>query len=1276
MVANGIMTQEEADMRANEAANHSFDMTKWMILSDYIATKNLVKGPVRSAEKLLKPGLKTNLLKAGHLLKSAPVEGFEEMWQEAARMEGQYNTFKAIKDRLQNDDQIKMIEKMGFDPNELPNSFLFRTAALMTSQQAQVSGWIGAISGPLQSGGMGLVGNARRKLAGQKSHATEYKEAYETQQSIYGENKQLINATNAFATQVKELAISESMQDIAVLTGEKEMTEIATEIALKGIALKNFANGTTDNLREEIQANKEIGGEALGRKLDEMEKSYRKSKRYANPEEVFSLNENIRINEKLVDLYTRKANDTKLSEKERVAYGKAAKNAIEQIDNWKNELKTIISTENQVKLIEKIQKAEKLSSVHNNLESIRSLTELDKLAKEYPEDELIQERIDSLRKIGNDSKKSDDRKITVEGPKSKKVTKDVKEGEVYTHKGKTVHVDKVNKNDKGKVKNITITDTNNVTNDVVTEPEEFIQQEELTSEEIGKGRTLENGIKKTAKGITILNDNTDLHNGVNGILMKAFQDGNAKTGKDIQPNSSHIQTLKDTYNNDIDILKDDSEVGQMLYNKAKEIYKNTYADLKTEDDTEEVEVPVNEKSPAQLQAAKDLADVLNADYLSTSNANVEEDIKDIRRDNMAKLQALNNFLDALEDRGIDSSDFKTVIQELVDTPTFGIETVKLHYSKLRFLFTEGAETTIPATYEELMGITVNDFVDIIDMPTLDKNKKILESLNNRLDPNKDEIEQFGLYTQEKVTNLDNKNTLPASSFAYLSQEYNWLVSRYDENGVLVGRETSDRTVQGNPLLNPNKCNEGDNILFKLDIDYSGPITLSTGERVDWETMKISDWEEFKVKHKLMADEELIDYTPITINTEIDGTVAYVHNVAWINRLNTIEDEEFINSSKDILRSFRANLLQQFATNDNKPIESVILEKVIEITKEGSPKGFTLNRKLKDLTINNLPADDLNIGMLKFGSITVIHNKAVEDNVLNAPFLTDDYNDGTVFIFTPLGKKQGKMTYWAHPLMSNKVSKQQARALRQAIEIFISQDESLYPELYQAYLVGKDKIDSKKASDLNKLLQKVVYLYSGKNKMKIGDFVTSKVNIGNPISVIQFEKDTITIGRSTLKSFTKGDFVDKKTLDIIENDVLSNLLFNISEKNLNNPEVKFSFIQVEDDGTLNDFDGTYNDFVKNNTTTFAGSTKLDDGEYGYVIQPIVRFDMNTTGESVVQEEMMETPSSSQVEKAASILNTTVDELIKTMEITGMSVEQILEAANTANRLEKNSNEFDC
>src|SRR4030042_1062196 len=196
-----------------------------------------------------------------------------------------------------------------------------------------------------------------------------------------------------------------------------------------------------------------------------------------------------------------------------------------------------------------------------------------------------------------------------------------------------------------------------------------------------------------------------------------------------------------------------------------------------------------------------------------------------------------------------------------------------------------------------------------------------------------------------------------------------------------------------------------------------------------------------------------------------------------------------------------------------------------------------------------------------------------------------------------------MTYWAHPLMSNKVSKQQARALRQAIEIFISQDESLYPELYQAYLVGKDKIDSKKASDLNKL-------------------------------------------------------------------------FNISEKNLNNPEVKFSFIQVEDDGTLNDFDGTYNDFVKNNTTTFAGSTKLDDGEYGYVIQPIVRFDMNTTGESVVQEEMMETPSSSQVEKAASILNTTVDELIKTMEITGMSVEQILEAANTANRLEKNSNEFDC
>lgn len=1319
-VADGTISPEEADMRANDAANHSFDMTRWMILSDYIATRSLFSGPAKSAQKLLKPGLKTNLLKAGNLLKNAPAEGFEEMWQETAKMEGSYNTFKAVKDKLDEDEQVKLIQRMGFDPNELPSNFLVRTAALMTSQQSQVAGWIGAISGPLQAGGMGLMGR--------KERAEKEREAYDAQQAVYSENKNFINATDAFVKNIKEIAISESMQDIAALTGEKEMTEIATEIALKGIALKNFANGTTDNLREEINANKEVGGESLSRKLDEMENSYRKAKRYTNPEEVFSLQENIRINKKLADLYTRKANDTKLSEKERKAYVKAAENVTDHIQGWETELNKVTSTKHQLDLIESIQKAEKLAEVHANLEDMRSLTELEKLSKEYPGDELIKERIDSLHKIGNDSKKSDKRKITVEGPTNKTVNKEVKEGEVYTHKGKTVHVDKVNKNDKGKVKTVTVTDTNNVTSDVESEVEDFVPGE-LTQEELNKGRVLENGIKKTAKGVTVLYNTDELTNGVNGILAKAFQDGNAETGKDIQPNKSHIQSLKDTYYNDIDDLGDDKEVSQMLYNKAKELYKNTYDNLRTEEDTEEVEVPVKEKPITQLQAAKDLADILNADYLVNQNPSIEEDVRDIRKDKIAKLQALNNFLNSLEDQGLDSTDFKVVIKELAETPTFGIETVKLHYKALRFLFTEGYESNLPATYEELMGITVNDFIDVQDMPTLDKNKKILEALNNRLDPKKDEIEQFGIYTQEKVISTDSKNTLPASSFAYLSQEYNWLIEQYDENGIKVGRETSDKTVQGNPLLNPNKCNEGDTINFKLDTEYSGPITLSTGERVEWETMKNSDWDEFKVQHKLAVDEELVDYTPITINTEVDGTVAYIHNVTWINKLNTVEDEDFISNAKDILRNFRKSLLEQFIANDNSPIQSVIIEKAIDITKEGSPKGFTLNRKLRDIASKNLPAKDLNIGMLKFGSVKVLHNQAIEDNVLNAPFLTDDYNDGTVFIFTPLGKKKGKMTYWAHPLMSNKVTKQQSRTLRQAIEIYISQDESLYPELYNNYLTGTDKIDFKKAADLSKLLKKVIYLYSGKNKLKIEDFVKSKVNVGNPTAVVQFEKDTLTFGRSMIKSFKKGDYVDPKMLDIIENDILGNMLFNISEKGLNNPEINFNFVQVEDDNTLSTFDGSYNDFVKNNTTTMAGSTKLDDGEYGYVIQPIVRFDMTTTvslklplsdisdteynqfidkgivtksrlesiankvevGEKLTDREMAiftnktgdinkllveKSNSNKELEKAASILNTTVENLIETMKATNMTIEQILEISGTANRLEKNSNEFDC
>jgi hypothetical protein len=74
-----------------------------------------------------------------------------------------------------------------------------------------------------------------------------------------------------------------------------------------------------------------------------------------------------------------------------------------------------------------------------------------------------------------------------------------------------------------------------------------------------------------------------------------------------------------------------------------------------------------------------------------------------------------------------------------------------------------------------------------------------------------------------------------------------------------------------------------------------------------------------------------------------------------------------------------------------------------------------------------------------------------------------------------------------------------------------------------------------------------------------------------------------------------------------------MLFNINKTELNNPNL-FTFVEAgekdaQGNDTIDEIQTSYNEFVKQNTSTMANSTLLRDGSYGYTIQHIVRFDLN-------------------------------------------------------------------
>lgn len=1222
LIDKGLMTYEDANKKANEVATNAFRMTMLTAAGDAYMIKGLFTGAKVAENAILAPGFRKTLTKAGKHLVGAPKEGLEEMWQESAAMESQYDTYNYVKDKLKKDPDLNAltIKQIGFNPEDMPKGFLERTVSMLSSNRSQIAGWIGAISGPLQALGMHALDPNR------SDRAKAEKEQYEEQQTIFKNNEGLFNATKGFIEKTKSVTLIESMREVAALADDPVMQDITDEVALQNVATENFTKGTTDNLKKVLDAEGTTQATKLKSKLQSMETDYKKSKQFLNAEDVFTAKRNIKIYRQLIDHYESKTNDEELSIKEREAYENQTKVAVVELLKEEQRYKELTSTSNQYKLLEERTNNEEKFNIYNSLNKNTSISSLESFKTKYADDpefvKAMDEKIESIKKV-NEGKVTQ----TITKPnitKSEEITEEEKTnkedeliiGQEYSFNASPVKVTDVIKDSNGKITSVLVEGRKTPIQNYSKTNKEFLNKFKGVKNEI---------VEETTQGIPVLKGK-ELTEQITDLTTKEFDRLNQDKKLKVSAKKSHIQEVTKVYREAVRQNKTQEELTSLLQKKIVDLHEQATGVVRDRSND------LSELKPQVETVVEGFLDMLDKNVVDTI---LEQGIKKDEskgvaplspmRKTQALIDALITMIEVIEDNGTRvQGNFKALIDTILKVKN-GTQRVSTHYELLREIFLlanfgQISRESIPETFNEFLGITVEDYTDYDDMPTEEQVKAILAVTNNQIAPHSDLVSILGIYTNDNVMSDDNKNTSPATSFAYRSQQWEFDVQTYNENQLKIGRKTIDKTVDGNPILNANKFNPGQAIYFEPNLEYKGENKLSNGDIVKWEEIEkagktSASWEEFQKKHKLGADEIWTDYYPITINTVEDKKVAYIHDVSWINNVTTIDDQT-IKLNKKALRQFKKDLVEAFKKNGNQPIESVVTDRVIEITKEGAPSGFVLNTSNRKLTADALPEQGLKFGNLTLTGVEVNNNDIINNNILNKSFL-NFYPVQTMFVLTPLGKTDGKMKYWAHAVMPNKISFNIANTLQQAIEIFITQNPEVNKELYDAMIKGEDNINLLNAKDLSKLLNKVIYLYNSKKRKgeSVEDFVNKHMD--KQISVIEFQGDKIKLGRSgiiVLEKTKKGQ-PSPITDDVRRNIglILKGMMFNVNKSQLNQRGL-FNLTTVNDKNEIEDFTGNYNEFIKQHTTTTANSTLLNDStedkpSYGYTIQHIVRFNMN-------------------------------------------------------------------
>lgn len=644
----------------------------------------------------------------------------------------------------------------------------------------------------------------------------------------------------------------------------------------------------------------------------------------------------------------------------------------------------------------------------------------------------------------------------------------------------------------------------------------------------------------------------------------------------------------------------------------------------------------NKTSTADAESTLTKADEL-ADALATL---IEEDlsvtVEETNNDkNRAKVSALFDLLDTLEDSGIDTNDFVAVAKFM--NTSLGSPRFSNIYESFRRLYNALDESRDEVFY------SYNDiFTSLEDRAGV---KEQYDAIINNTHPDgtytimQQKLGEDYAEAVENLRKLENSSPKPMFSpdlhrrvivgfnkLAYLAKNFHKRIVVDSSGRIRIEKSEIDNNLRNIPieLLDPSMIKEGDTItMIPLESQTleDGTIIYSDGRIIS--------------KDGIETKGNPVEMAPIGVMVNgklIDGL--FIHDVNWINKTNVVGD---IVKDKADLIDLRTKILANPLTGISAKISSKSIGSLI-YDAEGKNSSVTENLPEAKILIskNGLFYNGI-------GSTSTVANKVKPKD--NGAIYVELDIDGVKF---------------AHKVNRNTLNDSQVHSVINAVRLFYTADKN-DPTVR--------KIDSEYG--INILTSK-----------GLSDYVNSFVMVSNGVAgnafkayansmpsympLITIKGDTVEFSRGqginyfrlNKKEFdTYSDSQKKATLDemfIKLNKQLRDSYINIDMANLNNKE--FSLPLINNDGTIEAINKPYNEYVKDNTNTNLLSYRLDNGKTIYTIQQVYEFDTSnligkedSSAEEDTREEVSEqTPKDSEttnkIEKRKETLKTLKDSKI--------------------------------
>lgn len=519
--------------------------------------------------------------------------------------------------------------------------------------------------------------------------------------------------------------------------------------------------------------------------------------------------------------------------------------------------------------------------------------------------------------------------------------------------------------------------------------------------------------------------------------------------------------------------------------------------------------------------------------------------------------------------------------------------------------------------DEAERLEYSDATDKLIPNTLQKtNEKVAEDFSNRFQ------------TDDGTISHSNKPTYAPNLLAYLARDYVETFRKDKDGKIIVERnDINDELRENLDLSLATEIFPGADLELRTldddDIEMYNPFfnqnPAAEPKTITWGVLKA----------RLSAN-EINQYIPI--GAYFGGKTepsAYVHNYDWINSKNVDAKTETLQDQRQDLMEIRNKVVTEGAT------KSTIVSKgngALIYSHDGSEKSVA----------DALPDKDLKFAVVRNGELVSGNSTTDRDlrnvNVVNMDALKE--MNGMFVSIVPLAGNQAKLTegtdFVAVPMRRNKLGSRYANSITKAIEIWYrASNENSTAEDMDA-LSKMEGLDVRDFASLRDYVRGFVNVQFPQSDDLKNDMLAKVAELGNKSTVrlVGIEGNSIYWAKGGSSTV---EFINFNTDAAKFQEKLGKLKSHLEGMHLNvdiglEMEGRFSIPIIEAGDGISWTDGTYQDFIKENSRTNMISFQDKNGKYVYTIQHTLGFESTPAVEGLTEgqkERLSETESGEEI-----------------------------------------------